>query len=312
MGKYIGRRLLQLIPIVFGVTFISFLLMLLAVTDTVDVLYEQQSGANAAAAAAKRAALGLDQGFFTQYCHWLWQVLHGDMGQSFVTSLPVSTTMLSKLPATLELMLLALFLTLLISLPLGTLAAIRKGSIWDQLARLLSFTGNALPDFLFALILLYFFAVKWHFFSFLTPTADRSPLLPALPLAFAMTAKYLRQIRALLLDELSKEYVQALLCRGLPYHYVLTHYVFRAVAAPLLALLALSAASLLGGSAIVETIFLWDGVGKLAVDAIMLRDYPIIQAYMIWMSALYVLFNLAADIICVYVDPRLTLRKKED
>ena len=128
MGKYIGRRLLQLIPIVFGVTFISFLLMHLAVTDTVDVLYEQQSGANAAAAAAKRAALGLDQGFFTQYCHWLWQVLHGDMGQSFVTSLPVSTTMLSKLPATLELMLLALFLTLLISLPLGTLAAIRISS----------------------------------------------------------------------------------------------------------------------------------------------------------------------------------------
>lgn len=219
---------------------------------------------------------------------------------------------MDKLPATIELMAMALGLTLLISLPLGILAAIRKGSIWDQLVRLLSFTGNSLPDFFIAIILLYIFAVKWHVFSFLGTSSSMLPILPALTLAIAMTAKYTRQIRAVFLDELSKEYVQAALSRGLSYQFVITRYVLRSVLAPLLALLAVSAGSLLGGAAIIESIFLWDGIGKLAVDAIMMRDYPIIQAYVIWMSLIYVGVNLLSDIVCRFLDPRIAAREKED
>ena len=138
------------------------------------------------------------------------------------------------------------------------------------------------------------------------------PILPALTLSIAMSAKYMRQIRAVFLDELSKEYVQSALSRGLSYPFVITHYVLRAVLAPLLALLAVSAGSLLGGAAIIESIFLWDGIGKLAVDAIMMRDYPIIQAYVIWMSVIYVGVNLLSDIVYGFLDPRLTIGEKED
>lgn len=312
MKRYILQRLLHLIPILIGITFLSFALMHTVSTDAVDILYDQNGGANEAAAAARRASLGLDQDFLTQYAVWGINILHGDMGNSFVSGMPVLTTIMDKLPATIELMMLALGLTLLISLPLGILSAIRKGSIWDHLVRLLSFTGNSLPDFFIAIILLYIFAVKWHVFSFLGTSSSMVPILPALTLSIAMSAKYMRQIRAVFLDELSKEYVQSALSRGLSYPFVITHYVLRAVLAPLLALLAVSAGSLLGGAAIIESIFLWDGIGKLAVDAIMMRDYPIIQAYVIWMSVIYVGVNLLSDIVCGFLDPRLTIGEKED
>lgn len=312
MKRYIWKRLLHLILILIGITFMSFALMHTVSTDTVDILYDQNGGANEAAATARRASLGLDQDFFTQYASWVVNILHGDMGNSFVSGMPVFTMIMDKLPATIELMAMALGLTLLISLPLGILAAIRKGSIWDQLVRLLSFTGNSLPDFFIAIILLYIFAVKWHVFSFLGTSSSMLPILPALTLAIAMTAKYTRQIRAVFLDELSKEYVQAALSRGLSYQFVITRYVLRSVLAPLLALLAVSAGSLLGGAAIIESIFLWDGIGKLAVDAIMMRDYPIIQAYVIWMSLIYVGVNLLSDIVCRFLDPRIAAREKED
>lgn len=312
MKRYILQRLLHLIPILAGITFLSFALMHTVATDTVDLLYKQNGGAGEAAAAARRAALGLDQDFFTQYAAWVIRLLHGDMGNSFVSGASVFATITDKLPATLELMVLALGLTLFLSLPLGILAAIRKDSIWDQLVRLLSFLGNALPDFFIAIILLYVFAVKWHVFSFLGSSSARLPILPALTLSLSMTAKYTRQIRAVFLDELGKDYVQAGLSRGLSYRFVLTHYVLRSVLAPLLALLAVSAGSLLGGAAIIESIFLWDGIGKLAVDAILLRDYPVIQAYVIWMSLIYVGVNLLSDLLCGVLDPRIAAREKED
>lgn len=312
MKKYIFQRLCHLVPILIGITFLSFALMHTVTTDTVDIMYDQNGGANQAVAAAKRSALGLDQNFFIQYADWVVKILHGDMGTSFVSGAPVFTTIIEKIPATIELMLMALGLTLIISLPLGILAAIRKGSLWDQLVRFLSFTGNSLPDFFIAIILLYLFAVKWHIFSFLGTNTSIFPILPAITLAIAMTAKYMRQIRAVFLDELGKNYVKAALSRGLSYRFILTHYVLRSVLAPLLALLAVSAGSLLGGAAIIESIFLWDGIGKLAVDAIIMRDYPIIQAYVIWMSIIYVGVNLLSDILCALLDPRITLHRKED
>jgi peptide/nickel transport system permease protein len=309
MRRYVLERLLHLIPILFGSTFLSFALMHVVSTDAVDMLYTISGNTNAAAAAAKRASLGLDQSFFVQYGSWLWNILHGDMGRSFVSGQPVFTAILAKLPATLELMLLALAITLLVALPLGVFSAVHRDSIWDQIVRVISFIGNAVPDFFVALLLLYFFAVKWHFFSFLGHS--RFPLLPALTLAIAMIAKYVRQIRAVFLDELSKNYVQAARVRGLSEGFILSHYVLRSVLAPLLTILGISVGSLLGGAAIVESIFLWDGIGKLAVDAIVLRDYPVIQAYVIWMCFIYVGVNLAADIVSSALDPRVAERGRD-
>ncbi len=304
--RYILQRLLHLLVILFGATFLSFALMHTVSTDTVDVLYTLNGNANAAVAAAKRASLGLDRTFLVQYGDWLWRILHGDMGNSFVSGEPVLTTILQKLPATMELMVLALLMTILAALPLGILAALHRDRFWDQAVRIFSFLGNAMPDFFTALLLLYLFAVHWHLFSFLD--ASRLPVLPALTLSIAMTAKSIRQVRAVFLDELSKTYVQAALVRGLPVNTVLLHYVLRSVLAPLLALLGVSAGSLLGGAAIVESIFLWDGIGKLAVDAILLRDYPVIQAYVIWMCVIYVGVNLLMDLLSAFLDPRVAER----
>jgi len=310
MKHYIQTRLLHLIPILIGITFLSFALMHTASTDTVDLLYEQNGGASPAAITAHKIALGLNKDFLGQYSDWICNILQGNMGTSFVSGQPVSSVIIEKIPATIELMVIAVLITLFISIPLGMVTAVKKGSWMDYMIRFSAFTGNALPDFFIGLLLLYFFAVKIPVFSFLNTDSNTAPILPALTLAIAMSAKYTRQIRGILLEELHKPYIQAARIRGVPYFYILTHYVLRSVLAPLLALLGVSVGSLLGGAAIVESIFLWDGIGKLAVDAIVMRDYPIIQAYVIWMSLIYVLINLAVDILCCFIDPRITIHEE--
>mgnify|MGYP001240261994 CR=1 FL=1 len=217
-------------------------------------------------------------------------------------------TFVSKLPATLLLAGAAVGLTALVSVPLGTLAAMRRGGVVDRTVRLLSFVGNSAPNFFVALLLMYVFAIRLE----LLPVLSREPslrgaILPALTLATAMSAKYVRQVRAAVLDELQKPYVEGARARGVPEWRTMLFGVLRASGVTIVTLLALSIGSLLGGAAIVETIFMWDGVGKLAVDAINMRDYPIIQAYVMWMAIIYVVVNLITDLSYHFLDPRIRL-----
>ena len=168
--------------------------------------------------------------------------------------------------------------------------------------------GGSLPGFFLALLLMDLFAIRLRLFPVIAAdTSLKSAFLPALTLAIAMSAKYLRQVRAAVLEQLSQPYLQGAAARGVPFRVTLWASVLRSAAATLVTLLALSAGSLLGGTAIVESIFLWDGVGKLAVDAINMRDYPVIQAYVLWMVLLYALLNLVTDLICRRLDPRIRL-----
>ena len=257
---------------------------------------------------AARAELGLDKPFLTQYFVWLGNLLQGDMGVSYISGRAVLPTFLSKLPATLLLTAVSLAMTVAVSIPLGVLAAVRQNRLTDALIRAASFVGNSLPNFFVALLLMYVFAIRLGWLPAISREVTLpNVLLPALTLAIAMSAKYLRQVRAAVLDELSRDYVMGARARGVPFRVTLTKSVLRACMTTILTLLALSIGSLLGGTAIVESIFMWDGVGKLAVDAINMRDYPMIQAYVMWMAIIYVFVNLAADLSYRALDPRIRL-----
>ena len=303
MKKYFLARLVQLVPILFGVTFLTFGMMQFAADDAVDKIFEQTGGVSEEIKAAKRAELGLDQPFLIQYGTWLGGVLTGDMGRSFISGKLVFETFAEKLPATIELMLVSILLTVLIATPLGILSAVNQNRPLDYVIRVLTFVGNSLPNFFVGLLLIYFLALKLN----LLPIIGQNVIMPALTLTIAMGAKYTRQIRAVVLEELDKPYVIGARSRGVDEVTILIKSVLRSSLIVIITLLALSIGSLLGGTAIVETIFMWDGVGKMAVDAILMRDYPLIQAYVVWMSIIYVLMNLAADLLYHWLDPRVRL-----
>lgn len=313
MKKYIGGRLLQLIPIILGITFLSFLIMQTTAGDAVDALYDNASGGvEEQIKDEKRAELGLDKPFLIQYINWLKGVVSGDMGNSYISNKRVFETFISKLPSTIYLTLTSIILTIFISIPLGTLAAIKRNRLIDYFIRLMSFIGNSMPNFFVSLMLIYFFALKLKIFPVMGNNEDwKSIVLPTITLTIAMASKYTRQIRAKVLEELGKNYVIGARARGVREFVIFYANVLKVAMITIITLFALSIGSLLGGTAIVETIFMWDGVGKLAVDSIVMRDYPMIQAYVIWMSLIYVVINLITDILYHYLDPRIRIMQEE-
>ena len=308
LTKYIGKRLLQLIPVVLGITFLSFAMMRIAGSDAVMELYGDKGAVAQEIIEAKRAELGLDQPFLIQYGSWLKGLLTGDMGTSYVSGKNVFHTFVSKLPATLLLTALSILATVVISIPLGIWAAVKQNRFTDYFLRVFSFVGNSLPNFFVALLLMQLFSIRWKLLPVISKgTTVQSAILPTLTLAIAMSAKYMRQVRAAVLEELNKDYVLGAAARGVRGRVILWKSVLKSAMLTILTLLALSIGSLLGGTAIIESIFMWDGVGKLAVDAITMRDYPLIQAYVVWMAIIYVMVNLVTDILYHVLDPRIRL-----
>lgn len=302
MRKYIAARVVELALIVLGVTMLTFAGLSLAGGDAVDVFYERAGGAvSSDIMASRRAALGLDAPLPVQYGRWLAGALTLDLGHSYISGRDVGAELAARLPATAELMAVAIVLTLVVAVPLGTLAAARQGSGLDRAVRYLSFIGNSLPSFGVALLLLYLLAVRAQVAS----VTGGGVLLPALTLAISMGARYTRQVRAVVLGELTRDYVVGARARGIPEWRVLGFSVLRTALPTLVTLIALSIGGLLGGTVIVETIFMWDGVGRLALEAIMARDYPILAAYVVWMCIIYVTVNLLADLASRALDPRL-------
>ena len=309
MKNYALKRLLQLIPILLAITFLSYGMMRIAGSDVVEQKMENTSGTVSQEMIDNaRAELGLDKPFVVQYFTWLGNLLKGDMGPSYVSNKPVFSTFVSKLPATLLLTAISILLTVLISIPLGIWSAVKQNTATDYVIRTASFIGNSLPNFFVSLLLMYFFAIRLGWFPVISGGVSlQSVALPALTLAIAMSAKYLRQVRATVLDELEKDYVLGARARGVKFSTTLIRSVMKASLVTIITLLTLSIGSLLGGTAIVESIFMWDGVGKLAVDAINMRDYPIIQAYVMWMAIIYVVVNLITDLSYHFLDPRIRL-----
>ena len=309
MNHYVLKRMIQLIPILFAITFLSYGMMRIAGSDVVTQKMENTGTVvSDEVLNAEREQLGLDKPFLTQYAVWLGKLLRGDMGNSYVSGKPVFATFISKLPATLLLTAVSIVMTIIISVPLGVLAAVKQNRMTDYVIRFFSFIGNSLPNFFVSLILMYVLAIRLRWFPVIAKDVSlKSVAMPAITLAIAMSAKYLRQVRATVLDELSKDYVAGARARGIRFSVTLWRSVMKASLVTIITLLMLSVGNLLGGTAIVESIFMWDGVGKMAVDAISMRDYPIIQAYVMWMAIIYVAVNLLTDLSYHFLDPRIRL-----
>lgn len=308
MKRRILNRLIQLIPIIVGLTFITFFMMRLSMTDAVDMMYGETGGASAEVMEAKRLALGLNESFWTQYFNWIKNAIFLDFGNSYISGYAVFDTFLDKLPKTVLLTAVSLALTLMVSVPLGLIAAVKQNGKLDLIIRFFSFIGNSLPNFFVGLLLIYFLSLKLNLFPIVGLSDSLTGvILPAATLSVAMTAKYIRQIRALTLSELNKPYIIGARARGISEFNILFKSVLKSISLTLITLVALSVGSLLGGAAIVETVFMWDGVGKLAVDAINMRDYPMLQAYVLMLSVIYVVINLVADILYGVLDPRVKI-----
>lgn len=312
MKRYVLRKLLLLIPLLLGITLLTFAMMHLAGGDAVSYFYENAGTAvSQDVLDAARHKYGLDRPFWEQYLSWLEGVLTGHMGISYVSQKPVFDTFISKLPHTLYLAFTAMVMTLMVSVPLGIYAASHRDRPGDYMLRFLSFGGISVPGFLMDMVLIYLFSVKIHLLPAVSDGSLSSVFLPALTLALPMSAKYTRQVRSRVLEELGREYVTGARERGIPEKVILWKSVLPSAFLSIMTLLFMSLGSLLGGTAVVETIFMWDGAGKLAVDAIMMRDYPLIQAYVVWMAIIYTLVNLCSDCLSERLDPRMRKERGE-
>lgn len=288
-------------------------MMRAAGSDAITELYGDKGAVSQEIIDAKRAELGLDKPFLVQYLAWVGGMMRGDMGVSYISGKDVFQTFISKLPATLLLTALSIAMTVVISIPLGVLTAVRHDKLTDYVLRFFSFVGNSLPNFFVALLLMQIFSIKLRILPVISKGLSiQGAMLPTLTLAIAMSAKYMRQVRAAVLEELNKDYVIGAKARGVRGSVILWKSVLKSSMLTIITLLALSIGSLLGGTAIIESIFMWDGVGKLAVDAITMRDYPMIQAYVVWMAIIYVLVNLITDLLYHALDPRIRLGVRAD
>ena len=306
-AKQLGKRMIQIVVVVLGISFLSFLITYLAPGDPVRTMYAASGIVPSEEVIQQtREAMGLNRPVLVQYADWLWGCLHGDFGTSYAYNNPVSTLLLNRLWPTLKLSIFAMILMLAVSVPVGMIQATHKNTVLDYGLRGITFFGVSMPNFWVGLLLMLFFCVRLKWLPVVCSGGDfKSMILPAVTLAFAMSAKYTRQVRTAILEELSQDYVVGARARGVKEWKILWRNVFPNSLLPLLTMLGLSMGSLLGGTAVVEVIFTYPGMGNLAVSAITAYDYPLIQGYVLWISLIYMVVNLLVDISYNLVDPRM-------
>lgn len=306
MRRSIIRRVLQFIPVLLGITFHAFLLIYLSPSDPVSVRMSAGGiSVSPEIMESMRRSMGLDRPLLIQYGDWLWNILHGNMGKSYITDADVLDQILKALPYTLKMAGASLLLTLCISIPVGILTAAMQNSKFDYVVRVMAFVGNALPNFIIALCLMFIFSYRLGWIPVLATTKPIGLILPALTLALVMSSRYIRQIRAAMLDELGKGYVVGLRSRGLSETTILYKNVLKNIMVTVITLTGISLGSLLGGTVIVETVFTWPGLGSLIMEGISQRDYPVVQAVIVWMASAFMVVNLLTDISYTVFNPKI-------
>lgn len=299
------RRLLQIVIVLCGISFITFALTYMAPGDPVRAMYAASGTIPSEEILEQtREKMGLNEPFFTQYLSWLTDCLRGDFGTSYMYHRPVAELILERLGPTLRLAFFSLALMLIVAVPLGILSATHKGRPADFIIRVGTFFGVSLPNFWVGLMLLYVFSVHLGVLPVVSDGQGfRKMILPAVTLAFAMAGKYTRQVRTAFLGELNQDYVTGARCRGISERMILWRHVLPNAVLPLITMLGLSLGSLLGGTAVVEVIFSYPGLGNLAVDAITSMDYPLIQGYVLWIALIYMALNLLVDLSYRFLAP---------
>ncbi|MCI7675581.1 MAG: ABC transporter permease [Phascolarctobacterium sp.] len=306
--KQILARIGQIVLVLLGISFITFALVMLAPGDVVrqmiagneDIIVSQ------AEIDALRAELGLDKPFFFQYLDWLGRALQGNLGFSYMVKKPVVEALWEGLPGTVLLSLASLFMMMVVSIPAGIYSAVKRGSIVDNIVRIFTFMGVSMPGFWVGLMLLWILGLKLDLLPIVGGEISLETLImPSLTLAIAMASKYTRQVRTAILEELHQDYVVGARARGMTESHILWKEVLPNAMLPLITLLGLSLGNLLGGAAVIEMVFQWPGLGRLAIEAITYRDFQLVQGVVVWIALMYMVINLVVDMSYNHLDPRL-------
>ncbi len=313
MKKIIGKRLIQMIFVLIGVSFLTFIVTQATPSDPAEMKYAVLGIVPSPELLQEtREEMGLNDPILVQYGRWMMGLFHGDLGESAKYGEPVLSQMRRKIPATLKLAGVSGLVMILVSFPLGIYTAVKKNKFSDYLIRILSFGGISLPNFWLALLLMYVFSIKLGWLNVISTDTPKDMILPVATVSIPLISRYVRQIRAAILEELNSDYVVGARARGIPEHRILFRHVMSNAILPIITLMGLSIGGLLGGTAVVETIFSWRGVGDMVVQGIRVRDYQLIQGYVLWMAVIYVLVNLIVDILYQVLDPQIRLKKKVD
>jgi peptide/nickel transport system permease protein len=315
MVAYIIRRLLQVIPVVLLSSFLVFMLLHLVPGDPAETVAGPD--ATPEVIQAVRVKMGLDQPLLVQYGIWLGQVAQGDLGKSYISKMPVIELVGYAFPATIQLGLSALFLALLISLPLGVIAAIRQGSKIDLFVQGYTALGLGVPNFWLGILLILLFALVLGVLppgGRIDPTQNlmmglKALILPSITLGLHMSAVFTRFVRTAMLEVLHEDYVRTARAKGLHERNVVVGHALRSALVPVVTVVGLQFGRLLGGAVVVESVFAWPGVGRLIIQAVEQRDYTVVSAALLWLVMVFVLINLLTDITYAYLDPRIRLSR---
>ena len=315
MLRYIIRRVVFMLPVALLVSFVTFMLIHLIPGDPARVLLGED--ATPQNVAALQQELGLNKPLLQQFALWLWQAVHGNLGVSIQLQQPVAQALMQRLPVTIELGLASLLFSLMLAIPLGVYSATHRNGLVEWLVNISSLLGTAVPSFVLALILIFLFAVVWRLFppGGYAPLMDepldnlRDLILPMIALGTGAVAVNLRQIRAGMIEVLEQDYVRTAQAKGLSEWRVIYVHALRNALVPLITIVGLQIGAILGGAFVIETIFLWPGIGALAVQSIFSKDYPVIQGTVLLVAFSYMLTNLLVDLSYPLFDPRIRLSK---
>lgn len=306
MKNYIIKRLIQLIPIILGITFLTFALLYISPGDPAQKKLSAQGVAVTNEVLEQtREEMGLNQPFMKQYTDWLINLLQCNMGTSYKDGIPVVQKLEKGMKYTFVLTVSSLILAIILSIPLGIYSAVRKNRFFDYCIRFFCFAGNAIPNFLLAILLIYFLCIRMKTFSVIAKSSLHGLFLPTLALSLPLTSRFVRQIRAAVLEQLQKDYVRGAKARGVKGRYILFHNVLHNAMISIITVMGLAVGNLLGGSVVIESIFMWPGIGKLVMDSISARDYPVIQGFVVTMTIIYVVVNLVIDLSYYIFEPRV-------
>ena len=311
MATFVGRRLLYLLPVLLAVTLLTFLVVSLLPGDLAYTILGDQ--ATPEKGAALRAEMGLDLPIWQRYGLWLWGVLHGDLGRSFRTGETVWAAVTDRLPVSLQLMVIAVVMALLIAIPLAILCAVKSGSAVDRFFTGLAFGKLSLPNFMVAILLIYLFAVELNWLPATgwvpfheDPAANlRSFILPAVTLAFSEWPVLMRVLRSDMIATLQEDYIAMAKAKGLRPARILLVHALKPSSLTLVTVAGINIGRLIGGALIVETIFALPGIGRLLVGAIYARDFIILQGVVLFVAAGFVIVNFIVDMLYAVLDPRI-------
>jgi peptide/nickel transport system permease protein len=306
---YVARRVLYLVPVWLGISLFAYLLANLAPGDPARTMLQRQTGVQPSDEAVERLRreLGLDQPLPVRYLRWVGQALQADFGRSYRTGEPVLNSLVDRFPATLQIALAALLIGLAIALPLGVVSAVRRDTLLDHGARVVTLLGASMPSFWLGYVLIIVFSVTLKLLPVAGYGTPQQLVLPALTLGLGAAASLARLTRACVLEVLAEEYVRTARAKGLTERATVLRHVLRNALIPIATVLGLRFGHLLAGAVIVETVFAWPGIGKYVVDSIYDRDYPTIQGFVLFTGTVFVLLNLLVDLSYLWLDPRVRL-----